>query len=326
MSPHVNGRSGLDPNRRTERAPSATNLAQLMGLPIVDECLFRSPKPVGFWDPLTARAIKPSSVGGIADLVNDPTGGDPSQGSNAASSPSPYDCFDQPTFAMDLIWSLHPRIAKTYRDLFFAAGLKGAAGRPIRLLRLYFGQRLRRKTEELADGLASDLPLDIDRYNRLAEALDGSCNFPSTRELSAGMGRVLATLHWGIGVDAADIELVPGGDGYNGVRPYVLDYNQCAQWCLRGPIDPAAWESCHPTPSTDDPATPPQPRHRGAGSHAGCSIVESAHKLARKIGHTEFYYPRPSVNKDAYIAFRDMYTATVRMLVEAKEQQVGETV
>ena len=40
------------------------------------------------------------------------------------------------------------------------------------------------------------------------------------------MGEVLAKLHWAVGVDARDVELVLAGSAQHGVQCYLFDFNQ----------------------------------------------------------------------------------------------------
>jgi hypothetical protein len=49
---------------------------------------------------------------------------------------------------------------------------------------------------------------------------------PSVEAVCMGMGKVIAGLHWGVGINARDVELVLGGDGDQGVRCWSFDYNQ----------------------------------------------------------------------------------------------------
>lgn len=287
---------------------------------------FRTPTPIGFWDPLSSRVVNALDDSIDPDFFTRPATDSSAEQSSSNRQAGCYAMFDQPTFAMQLIWSLHPHIADIYRQLFFASCLQKAHHRPIRLLRLYLGQKLRPVTEELAEGFTSDLPLDIARYNRLVGALQGFGRFPTIRQLAGGMGRVLATLHWGVGVDAADIELVLGGNCQHREQPYVLDYNQCARWCATSPTELAAWRQTNEAPDSAGRDGNEVPRHAGVGSHRGCTIVESARKLARKIGHTKFYYPRSSVDQEAYKAFHETYLATVSDLVVRSEIQGSEAI
>jgi hypothetical protein len=128
--------------------------------------------------------------------------------------------------AMDLIPALRRDIARTYAQLFFGPELR-AQKPPVRMLRLYFGRNdIPPVTTQLHPGLHSDFPLDIPRYRKLADTLTASgTRLPRTQDISRGMGELLSRLHWGVGINARDVELVlPGADWEP--QCWVFDLNQ----------------------------------------------------------------------------------------------------
>ncbi|BEJ14409.1 hypothetical protein CspHIS471_0401760 [Cutaneotrichosporon sp. HIS471] len=105
----------------------------------------------------------------------------------------------------------------------------------VRLFRLYFGREdFGPMTTDLREGLKSDLPLDIARYNILSSKLANS--LPDVEDISRGMGHLLATLHWLVGINGRDVELVLGGFGVDDAQRYALDFNQCQRWLIATPF------------------------------------------------------------------------------------------
>jgi len=139
---------------------------------------------------------------------------------------------------MDMIPSLHPLIIQEYKNLFWSEDLQiSNLTVKISLSRLYFGrENLPEKHIALQDGLKSDPPLSIDRYEKLAQIVDVNygIKFPSVEMVSEGMGGVLAKLHWGVGINARDIELVLGGLAH-GVQCYAFDFNQ-VNFSIQAPV------------------------------------------------------------------------------------------
>jgi hypothetical protein len=106
------------------------------------------------------------------------------------------------------------------------------------------------------------------------------------------MGRILALLHFGVGIDGMDVELVLGGDGDHGIQCYILDYNQCQRWLTPHPLD-----------------------HLGTGKLTinDEDLSKGAVRLARRIGNCEHYYPKLSQKR--YCDFKLGYEETVSKLV-----------
>ena len=200
--------------------------------------------------------------------------------------------------AIELIPSIAPLIGLVYRSEIFSEHLKRSAPPVnIRLLRLYLGRELPTHIQELQEGLRSDLALDAGRYSRLADALEEIAVLPSLEQVARGMGKVLAQLHWGVGVDGMDAELVLGRDGLHGLKCWVLDHNQCARWLVKTPL--AKLGSGNLT----------------NGAYASNDLKEGAQRLARRIGNCEQYYPKPS--QALYADFKSGYEQTTVELVNA---------
>jgi hypothetical protein len=198
---------------------------------------------------------------------------------------------------MDLIPALHPAIGQAYRHLFYDGTLKGKEIQ-IRMLRLYFGRTFPAKTLELAPGeLITDPPLDEDRYRALAGLLQDVVTLPDPEDIAMGMGKLLATLHYEVGVDGSDAELVLAGDHYHSARCVVFDYNQVTYWLPRGYL--TSDSSCSITP---------------VGRWTGCTVTDAAKRLALKIHGQEAYYPR--YRHKLYPHFASAYRAATQAIME----------
>ena len=271
--------------------------------------IFASPKPLSVWDPISSSCFSISR----SDMVCHVS-------SASESHRWMWRKFTNPTMSVELIPALHPFIGERYRSLFFGKHLQSDTS-PIHLLRLYLGRQLDPTTQELKSGVQSDLPLDIDRYTRLSESLSPGIVFPTLQDIATGMGQVLATLHWSMGIDGSDIELVIGGDSLGAekgdtdhrpdrVEPYVLDYNKCARWAKSFPCDPSSYDFAL------NPSSREFRSQLSIGHWTKCTIAEAAQKLAVRIGGLELYYPSPSVNQDLYTVFKTAYIATVRSILD----------
>jgi len=204
--------------------------------------------------------------------------------------------------SLDLIPSIPPLVALAYKSEFFTSDLARTSPTPdIRLLRLYLGRELPMHIHELQPGLRSDLALDAERYQRLSDALqlEDIASLPNLHHVASGMGVILAQLHFSVGIDAMDVELVIAGDGNHGLQCHILDYNQCQRWLNPRPLDRLG--SGKLTINGEDPSP-------------------GAIRLARRIGNCEHYYPKPS--QDLYSDFRQAYGDTVSSLVEGKLRDV----
>ncbi|ORY27101.1 hypothetical protein BCR39DRAFT_539259 [Naematelia encephala] len=202
--------------------------------------------------------------------------------------------FQLPTFTMDLIPSLHPVISQRYKLLFWAEKIRHTMS--IRLLRLYFGRtNLPAVTISVQPGLKSDPPLDVSRYERLAEDLESyGIQMPTPQQVAAGMGQVLARLHWLVGINASDIELVLGGSPAHGVQLYAFDFNQCKQWLLPDALHTGSKSSARLT----------------CDKYAEDTLSQAAKRLAILIFTQELYYPRPH-QTGLYEHFKDGYMGTI---------------
>jgi len=205
------------------------------------------------------------------------------------------DVFEGATTLMDMIPALHPMYASVFQDLFFSEQILAQSHStlpPVRLLRLYLGRTLPETISELQPGLRSDFALDVSRYRRFKEAL-GLGIIQNENWVASAMGQILAWLHYGIGVDGMDCELVLGGDGKDGVKLWILDFNQCSRWLTRTrpygvyDISWGAWEET-------------------AGDFANGDMVVGARRLAKRIAHCEQYYPKPHQGR-LYHEFKEGY-------------------
>ena len=242
-----------------------------------DEVEFISPRPRELFDPVSRTIQLPGR-------------------SHRIPSWSSWDVFDHPTMSLDLIPSVPSLVAQAYKSEFFSQDLaRKSLDFNIRLMRLYLGRDLPTHIQELQPGLRSDLALDVGRYGRLSNALslEGIARLPPIEEVAYAMGSILAHLHFCVGIDGMDIELVLGGDGDHGLQCYVLDYNQCQRWLVPQPLD-----------------------HLGSGKLTatdGESLSEGAIRLARRIANCEHFYPKPL--QDLYHKFKDGYELTVSSLI-----------
>ncbi|KAG5639580.1 hypothetical protein H0H81_010782 [Sphagnurus paluster] len=168
-----------------------------------------------------------------------------------------------PSYAMDRVPPIPAHVADPIR-VFYPAHAKARGTPPPTLCRLYFGKTLRKKPEadlgsetvpetetETQPGArtaprfsffsSSNFILDPERYRALAAVCPES--LPPIEDVTAGMGVMLARLHWRAGVDARDVEFVLGGgfDASRGPGPgtgtgngtaefYVIDFNQMRYW------------------------------------------------------------------------------------------------
>jgi hypothetical protein len=238
---------------------------------------FISPAPVSLFNPYERSVILP--------------------GMQETTYSSSWDMFERPTMALEMIASIPPLVATTYKDVFFSQGLSDK--QPyfnVRLLRLYLGRDLPSTIHELQPGLRSDLGLDVSRYTRFAKALDGIATLPPLSDVSNGMGRVLAQLHFGVGIDGMDVELVIGGDGCHGLRCWLLDFNQCERWLVPQPL----------TRIGTGMST--------VGRYAPGSLEDGAQRLAKRISALEHYYPRP--HQALYSHFKEGYLQGLAALID----------
>jgi hypothetical protein len=132
--------------------------------------------------------------------------------------------FTAPTYVMDRVFVLPLRISNPIRDLYYPPHAKETNPPP--LCRLYFGKVLDVAPVQTSRPNhffnSSNFPLDVARYTALAARLP----LPPVAEVVEGMGEMLARLHWRGNVDGRDIEFVMGGDGYEGISFFVIDFNQ----------------------------------------------------------------------------------------------------
>jgi len=265
-----------DTVRRSQLTLSYTETYRLIGRD-PSSTSFATPAPRSMFNPYTRTAYLPGMV--------------------ESACSSTWDMFEFPTMSLEMVPSILPLVATTYKNTFFSSSLVDRETRfNIRLLRLYLGRELPSTIHELQPGLRSDLGLDVSRYIRLDKALQGIAPLPPLHDVAYGMGRILAQLHYGVGIDGMDIELVLGGDGDHGLRCWVIDYNQCERWL------------------------PPQPlSHLGTGlattgRYASGSLDDGARRLAKRISALEHYYPRP--HQSLYSHFQAGYRVGVTASID----------
>lgn len=211
-----------------------------------------------------------------------------------------WESFNTATMAFDLVPALHTTIQQAYRNLFFGPALKETSPNYwLPVLRLYLGKKLPAEISELPTGPGKiDLKLDCDRYSRLRADLGDRPRLPDLHEIARGMGDVLASLHYGAGIDGRDIELVLAGDRYLQARCYVFDYNQCQMWLRR---DYMKCDQYEPQPTT--------------GNYASDDITGAARRLAKLIFYSEYYYPRPRISLELWAEFKRGYELRVQDLI-----------
>lgn len=232
--------------------------------------------------------------------------------SEVAKPPQLWCPFDFPTFSFDVIPSVPPQLAEAYKRLFIAPEAQ-ATCRRVHLLRLYLGREdLPKQTSAFHPGLSADLPLNH-RYETLRATLGSSTPMPSLVEVARGMGRLLARMHWAVGINGRDVELVLGSVSCNGLalpQCYVLDFNQvsclvheqantqCQRWLIPQPLEHLQVESLT------------------TGTYANGDLESGAKRLALIISGQELYYPRPH-QATTYPAFREAYNDEVQALLDA---------
>jgi hypothetical protein len=119
------------------------------------------------------------------------------------------------------------------------------------------------------------------------------------------MGQVLASLHFGVGIDGMDIELVLAGDGFGGLRCWCLDYNQCQRWLKPQPLDKLGSGQLT------------------IGEHHDEAPQIAAGRLAKRICNWEFYYPRP--HQPLYPLFKRGYHERVIDLIDKSRPECPNT-
>lgn len=207
--------------------------------------------------------------------------------------------FPRAAIAMDRIPGLPSRVGGAYQQLFFGPDIQDS-DITIRLLRLYLGRKFPDTTLELAEGpVTSDLPLDEARYRCLSDLLICSYELPDVDEVAYGMGKLLASLLFGAGIDCRDIELVLGGDGRRSGRCYVLDFNQCRQWLVPRYLEKNKYD---PKPTSD--------------MYDANNMDTAAQRIAVMIASQEFYYPRPSVSLELFEQFESGFKDGVKGVLD----------
>ncbi|OBZ74383.1 hypothetical protein A0H81_05758 [Grifola frondosa] len=124
-----------------------------------------------------------------------------------------------PTYVLDRAHILPRDISDIVRELYYPEWAKNTVDQPM-LCRLYFGKACR--ISSFVNPI--NFPIDATRYMTLFSE-EPEMLLPIA-EIAQGMGEMLGSIHWVAGFDGRDIEFVMGGDGYGGVRYYVIDFNQ----------------------------------------------------------------------------------------------------
>ncbi|BEJ15427.1 hypothetical protein CspHIS471_0500320 [Cutaneotrichosporon sp. HIS471] len=204
--------------------------------------------------------------------------------------------FPHPTLQVSRIPALPVALQQHYHRLFVSAEAQPRAP-TIRLLRLYLGMDLPEKINEFPQGFPSDLPLDCYRYAFLQEIFQ---HLPVVKCIAQGMGRLLARMHWGVGIDARGVKLVLGNRIVGNQllwQCWVLDFNKCRRWLVYRPLENLRLDKLT------------------VGMYKGDDLVSGAKPLARIISGQEFYYPRPHQTQ-LYLAFKNAYMEEVQSLLQ----------
>ncbi|GJJ15143.1 hypothetical protein Clacol_009418 [Clathrus columnatus] len=136
------------------------------------------------------------------------------------------------SYAMDRLFALPLTLGHSIRHLYYPDSFK-RANLPT-LCRLYFGKVIdvgltphNQEARPVHSFNTMDVPLDTARYT----VLDAIHCLPDLHEVIAGMGDMLARIHWLGNCDARNIEWVMSGDGYGDEVSYsVIDFEQTKQW------------------------------------------------------------------------------------------------
>ncbi|KAI0759101.1 hypothetical protein C8Q74DRAFT_283955 [Fomes fomentarius] len=162
--------------------------------------------------------------------------------------------FTSPTYIMDRAHALPDVFAYVVRDRFYpAAAIVQGVESPL-MCRLYFGKVIR--PSKFVNSI--NFPLDVHRYTTLLDCCEPGSLF-TAKEVAAGMGEMLAHIHWLGGFDGRDIEFVLAGSGYLGtVQYYVIDFNQMRPFSagegdIQGLVDSFFCnDPYYPTPNLSD--------------------------------------------------------------------------
>lgn len=172
------------------------------------DSIFRLPRSLAFFDPDTEEAIihtKPGSPGVDLDSLQ---------------------IFDRATYCMDRVWGISRAARRFIRANFFPDPARRVG--PM-LCRLYFGRVYEAEQNKGRPRFftSSNFPLDVARYEALRDRFAGaSVPPPPARSVAVGMGQMMAKLHLLGGFDGRDVEFVLAGDGGDGFKLYVIDFNQ----------------------------------------------------------------------------------------------------
>ncbi|KAF8067777.1 hypothetical protein FPV67DRAFT_1562051 [Lyophyllum atratum] len=129
--------------------------------------------------------------------------------------------FIAPTYVMDRIHSLPQSVGFSIKTLFYNEEAMTATIPS--LCRLYFGVVLDGPATRPSRFFNSaNFPLDTFRYTALADPL----SMPAIETVAAGIGEMLAHIHWNGGADGRDVEFVMGGDGFHGVQFFMRAWNK----------------------------------------------------------------------------------------------------
>ncbi|KAI1784384.1 hypothetical protein LXA43DRAFT_1123527 [Ganoderma leucocontextum] len=180
----------------------------------VPDALFVVPRPLAYYDPQTQKLLFPPTNTGAT-------------GRRRSPHPRPFNpeffagLPPRPCYVMGRAAPLPPNVARRVRTHFYPTRAVSSLPLPLPLMcRLYFGKELRPS----AFVNPVNFPLDAARYDLLQ---GGDDDIPPKNEVAAGMGEMLALIHWHAGYDARDVEFVmAGAPDSAAVRLYVIDFNQ----------------------------------------------------------------------------------------------------
>ncbi|GMK56057.1 hypothetical protein CspeluHIS016_0211130 [Cutaneotrichosporon spelunceum] len=214
--------------------------------------------------------------------------------------------FPYPTIQLDRIPALTFALEPLYKRLFVSEGAQSRVPR-IHLLRLCLGCDLPMQITDFPQGFTSDLSVDYSRYTKLEEIFVG---LPPIGHIAHGMGTLLASMHWGVGIDALNVKLVLGSriiqnqffwqcwvlnlDQVNGSDGGTADL-QCERWLVYRPLEYLRFDKL-----TD-------------GAYRDEDLVSGAMRLAHVISGQD-YYPNPHY-PELYEQFKTAYMAQVGVLI-----------
>jgi len=172
------------------------------------DSFFQLPCALGFYEPESQS---------YATHISSPPTTSRRRPSRPAIKRQTFRSFDRAVYAMERIFHLPDQMSSEIALNFYPTGQQSQPGP--RLCRLYLGKDLDRPSRFFN---SANFPLDVARYETLCQSGDLS----PVGDVAYGMGEMIGRIHWRGGFDARDIEFVIGGDGFDEVSYFVIDFNQ----------------------------------------------------------------------------------------------------